>query len=257
MEWFLPFNNKIKQMKVILKLILLSAVLMSSKCGEQLPTIDPGLVNVNYRSFYKSEPLVMNKVYDYYGKKIRFSRFSFFVSDAYTIQIPNNSSLDDYAALIDFTNIDDTVKAKAGVNYPVKNVKSCKCTFTLGLGVDSIQNTKKPKDYPSSNPLSDGGWYWDDWKSYIFSKLEGSIDKDGDGRYETPFTIHTGGNSAFRESNRYNIVFDEADKADLKLTVDVNNLLKEIDLFTVNSTHQTGDLPTMMKFMDNLKNDLK
>jgi hypothetical protein len=244
-------------MNNLLKYWIFCAVVVIAGCGEELPTIDPGVVNVNYRAFYRSEPLVMNKAYDYNGKKIRFSRFSFFVSDAFTIQIPNNSPLDDYAALIDFTNMDDTIKAKAGVNSSVKNVKSCKCTFTMGLGVDSVQNAKKPKDYPSSNPLSDGGNYWDDWNSYIFSKLEGLMDKDGDGRFETPFTIHTGGNSAFRVSNRYLIEFDEADKADLKLTVDVFNLLKNIDLFTVNSTHQTGDLPTMLKFMDNLKNDLK
>jgi hypothetical protein len=243
-----------KKFKYLLPIISLS--FLALRC-EKITELQPGVVNINIKATYNSQPFVMNKVYDYNGKKVRFSRFQFFITNGYTVRIVNNSPLEQFATIANFTMLDDSLKASKGIDVAVKNIKVCNCQFFIGLGVDTLMNKRKPNEYGAGHALADADNYWDSWNSYIFSKLEGSMDKDGDGRFETGITLHTGGNSTFRTSNAYFIDFDGNNAAKLSFKINMNDLLKGIDLTTINSTHQTGDLPTMIKFMDNLKEVLK
>ena len=100
--------------------------------------------------------------------------------------------------------------------------------------------------------MADGGNYWDSWQSYIFAKLEGKIDKDGDGVFETGITLHTGGNEAFTPL-KYTKSFPIKDATTTKVAfeLNVNELIKNIDLTTVNSTHQVGSSAVMKVMMGN------
>ncbi len=61
-----------------------------------------------------------------------------------------------------------------------------------------MDNAKVPADFSSDNVLSNAAEYWAGWKSYVFAKVEGFIDLDGDGDEETGFALHLGGDDAYR-----------------------------------------------------------
>lgn len=236
-------------MKTLLSVLLSVFVFCtSSKCKED-PKLT-GSVEMNLKARFNEQPFVLNKIYDYNGKKIRFSKLSFFVSDIYggefnKIAVP--------VSLISFKDNDDSTIAAKGLNITVNDIEiGNKTQFGMGIGVSSTLNSKKPKDYPSSNPLSEATDYWDPWNSYTFSKLEGKIDKDGDGTFETGITLHTGSNEVF-QNIRFEKSFSVAEnqKTPLSFELNINKLIDGIDLVTINSTQQIGDLPIMKKFTGN------
>ena len=239
---------------------LLPFVLLSSKCKkDEVPT---STIALNIKTFYNDNPLIINKIYDYKGKKVRFTKWRFFVSNIYgprqgisgPLQEPG---LDSNIAFFDFSDLTDSTTAQKGITKTVSSIAGSSDKFNMLIGVFGSKNLKKPKDFDSSSPLSDAGNYWDDWNSYIFSKLEGLMDKDGDGRFETGITLHTGGNEVFQNlSFPKNVVVNVGETTTINMDLNLNKLLNGIDLATVNSTHQTGDLPTMKLFMGNFKEAL-
>lgn len=241
-------------MKPFLPVLFLTFIVFTAlKCKDD--TILAGSIEMNLKARFNDQPMILNKIYDYNGKKVRFSKLSFFISD---IHNENSSKIAMPIALVHFKDNDDSTTAAKGLNITVNNFDIGNNTqFGFGIGVSSEMNTKKPKDFPSSNPLSEASEFWDAWNSYIFSKLEGAIDKDGDGKFETGITLHTGGNEIYQKINfEKSFSIAENQKAPLNFELNVNKLIDGIDLATVNSTHQTGDLPTMKKFKSNFNTAL-
>jgi hypothetical protein len=238
-------------MRKLLFFALTFIILTSLKCKHNVEPL--GEIQFTFKPIYNNAPLVINKVYDYNGKKIRFTRLSFFISP--TILVPTSEKQSTQVIPLlkaNFTDLDTDAKAADGIKFNLKFIQTSYSNITMGIGVNENSNSKKPKDFPSESPLSDAGDYWDDWKSYIFSKLEGSMDKDGDGRFETGITLHTGGNEVYQNvSFRKNYDIKDMPIANLEFSLDLNKLLTGIDLTTINATHQTGDLPTMKKLMGN------
>jgi hypothetical protein len=238
--------------------LLLPIVLLSSRCKKETPPQPLGDVKITFKSFFNNTPLIMNKVYDYGGKSVRFTRLSFYTSEI--LMQPQNLENELQVIRIlkpDFTNLDTELKAAEGVVFNLKFRQDSYSNLVVNLGISSTENAKKPKDFETANPLSNTSDYWDSWNSYIFSKLEGLMDKDGDGKFETGITLHTGGNEVY-QTLKFNKSFaiKSTETATVNFDVDVNKLLKGIDLANINSTHQTGDLPTMKLFMSNFKEAL-
>ncbi len=238
------------------KLLFIAAVffiLSSSKCKKDDEALK-GNISLNIATTYNNSPLIINKIYDYNGKKVRFTKLSFFVSNINAVNLSSLSgeSLYKDIAFFDFTSLDDSVKATKGSDITYSQFVDKYLSINMNVGVNQGLNTKKPKDYPSSNPLSDAGNYWEDWNSYIFLKLEGLMDKDGDGKFESGITLHTGGNEVYQPlSFKKSFNVSEGQTTTINFSLDLNKLLTGIDLTTINATHQTGDLPTMKKLMGN------
>lgn len=248
-------------MKNLLFAALLFTILCtSSKCKDDVVTPTPkGSIEWSIKAKFNEQPFQLNKIYNYNGKKVRFSRLSFYVSNLYTSYNPVGLTPVDVAILvIDFKDIDDSVKAAKGLILNLNSIPSGdKKAFNLNIGVSSDLNSKKPKDYPSTNPLSETSNYWDAWNSYIFFKLEGSLDKDGDGQFETGITLHAGGNEVYQSmSFPKTFTIKENETTPLSMELDLNKLINGIDIETYNSTHQIGDLPTMKKMMGNFQTAL-
>jgi hypothetical protein len=247
-------------MRRLLFLLLLPFILLSSKCKKD--DVIAGSIALNIKALYDDKPLIINKIYDYKGKKMRFTKWRFFASNIYgprqliagSLQAPG---LDNNTSLFDFSELIDSSTAQKGITQTISSIGGTSEKFNISIGIDFIKNMQKPKDFNSSNPLSDAGNYWDDWNSYIFSKLEGLMDKDGDGKFETGITIHTGGNEVYQTLTfTKNVVVNISESTTINGELNLNKLLNGIDLTTVNSTHQTGDLPTMKLFMGNFKEAL-
>ncbi|NJN34883.1 MAG: hypothetical protein HC817_12145 [Saprospiraceae bacterium] len=226
-----------------------------SNCSEkeccEPPTLE-GKLNLVFRPIYDAKPLIINQVYDYKGKKVRFERFQILLTNTCSAdgstQSPTTCVGSNNVYLLNFTTLDDSTSARAGFKLQLTNLAEFeKSQISFSLGVSNTLNAKEPKDFTSNNPLSDGTNYWVDWKSYIFAKIEGKIDTAGNGRFDKPFTLHTGGNEALYNmsvNNQLNI--DKMGSSTLNFEVDMNTILRDIDLLTVKPLHRESEKPTML-----------
>ncbi|MEM6726410.1 MAG: MbnP family protein, partial [Bacteroidota bacterium] len=102
---------------------------------------------------------------------------------------------------VDFQNVSfDAQAAENGISITYTDVPVGIYTgVKFGLGVKPDLNTMVPADFPSTSPLADAGNHWTAWDSYIFMKVEGRTDIDGDGQqFEGNFLYHTGGDPLYR-----------------------------------------------------------
>jgi hypothetical protein len=240
------------------KLLLLIFILplFSSKCEDNpKPIVCEGVLSLNIKPTINNQPFVSNKVYTINGKKVRFSKFQFYASVATFSSV--NSTLDcnddSNILFLDFTQLDDSIKSSKGITTEPSKVGIGNFgILTIGLGVTANLNVKTPSDFPSTNPLSKSEEYWSSWKSYIFFKLEGLMDKDDNGSFETGITYHTGSDfvnlpksiAKDFEVNKFGTM--------LNLDLDMNKLLTGFDFTTLNKIENLNQKEDMRKLMTNL-----
>ena len=152
-------------MKKILFFALVTLICSSSSCKpDPVPApveVKNGIMSLTFKPTYGSKPLTINKIYDYNGKKVRFTKWQFLINNACFVKDARNPvntcGNENTVALVDLTTLDDSLKSVNGYkitlnSLPVGSFQSF--NFTVGLG--PLLNDKLPKDFPSSNPLSDG-----------------------------------------------------------------------------------------------------
>lgn len=238
-------------------LLLFTLPFLATKCNDEPPIIADcsGNLNINVKPVFNNKPFVINSVYIINGKKVRFSKLQFYAyptTDAKREPCYNNEGL-----FLNFTGLDDSVTASKGLVVKIKKQPGTYTTFGLGFGVDDDLNGKKPQDYSSDNPLSKSEEYWEGWKSYIFFKLEGLMDKDGDGTFETGVTYHTGSNEV-KTSFISNQTYTVTDKAiTLNFELNINALLNNFDFNVLNKIENLSQKDKMKDLMNNLAGALK
>ena len=233
------------------KLILLALPLLfvAQSCHTD-NSVSTGNLNLKFKPTFNAKPFVINQIYTINGKNVRFTRFQI-----YTTRYCSSATADcSNAVFVNFTSLDDSTKAAKGLSSQLSFTAANYTTLDIGLGVDAKSNAKTPKDYTSTNPLSSYDDYWADWNSYIFFKLEGLMDKDGDGKFETGISLHTGSNECFR-SFTLNKTFSVPDNGsvDLNFEVNLNTILRGWDLVATPNTNSLSDKPKMNILMDNVK----
>lgn len=177
---------------------------------------------------WEGEALTLNQDVMRNGQSLRFTEISFYISDVHVLQGNTKSNPQSI----------NLIKNGQGRFWVVLPQSINPDTFYFSLGVpssfnDSSGSLAKPAwQYGDENPLSAAqNMYWS-WKpGYIFMKLEGRIDLDGDAQYisagET-FSIHTGLNSLLRTISLANPSNQIAPKYALKM--DLARLFDGYDL---------------------------
>lgn len=183
---------------------------------------------LNFKLVYNDDPLVMFQEYDYpQGNKIYFSKVSFYLSNL-TIWNDDTPSGSQFSItendLIDLTNSHiDASTAEEGLTLtydtPTQNIDQ----VYFQVGLNSIDNATVPTDHTSDNDLSKAGEYWPGWKSYVFVKIEGMIDLDGDGVLEKQVALHLGSDDAQREL----ITAMLDNQNDLKFKIDLQKVFNQ------------------------------
>jgi len=118
--------------------------------------------------------------------------------------------------------------AAEGLKFNLNGVKSGDyVNLSFDIGVPAEQNAMVPADFPSTNDLSLSGEYWPGWSSYVFCKVEGVIDFDGDGTPETDFALHLGADEALVniELDRDFVVNDDQ-TTELVIPIELKNLFE-------------------------------
>jgi hypothetical protein len=246
--------------KVVPFLFILALISLAASCSKTTP-VDPvvitpkpvpGILDMNFKAMYANKPLVINRVYDYNGKKIMFEKLQFFIAyDASSFDGAVGTSLPK-TTLLKFSSLQDDAAAAAGISFELPLASKTWSSANFGIGIPKNLNATLPKDFSFPDGMADSGNFWDSWQSYIFTKLEGKIDKDGDGVFETGITLHTGGDDVFTPMKfvrSFDIKNNTTTKLNFELSIEA--LVKNIDLATVNSTHQLGSSPIMKIMMGN------
>lgn len=222
-----------------MKLLTLSTLLafLFISCGD-----DKQELSVNFKMNYGTEPLVMFEEYGYGVDGIipfEFTRFSFYISD---VNVTIDGTVQNFAevAYIDLSESHSTMeKAEEGYDYEIGETDGEATAISFNIGLTSEQNATLPTDYPSSNVMSRTAEYWPGWNSYVFVKIEGNLDFDGDGIKEKGFALHLGTDDVMRTtsgnySDDQSITFDlqkifacNGDIYDIETTPAIHTLSQE------------------------------
>lgn len=159
-----------------------------------------GTVNLVIKAKFGTEPLVLDQKYAYFGKdSITCTNLEFFLSNI-SLKGSHIHSL----SAIEFIDLDTKMKTKteSELGYLIQFTGVNATSYTginYSIGVPSSSNAKTPSDFKITDPLGEPSRYWDGWKSYIFSKVEGKYsDPNSTSCKEIGFAYHSGFDSAFR-----------------------------------------------------------
>ena len=217
---------------------------------------ETGSLDINMRLEYNGEPMVIFTDYEYPdGKKIDFTRVSFYTSEM---------NLDDTQINeVEFHNLTNSHSSEAlaieGYDWQLNNVPvGTYNELSFNIGVQPELNSKDPGEFASGHPLAKPAENWFSWMSYIFLKIEGNIDLDGDGMNETGIALHTGADEALRRINMdHPIEVIDGQSTDVTIIFDVYRLLEGKDrIFPIEEypqIHSLTQLDGVIELSDNLE----
>ncbi len=242
-----------------------------SSCDDEQVLGDTSTINLNFTALYSGEPLVTNNLDFQYkypdGREVAFNTFNFFISDV--VLLEEAGGLEAELVDIDFidfgqnTTLEDAQKpiSITNNNVPSGNYKGLK----ISVGVPTDLNNSSFNQFGANHPLrkNDGEW-WSGWDSFIFLKVGGSYDTDGDGigvGQDASITHHLGSNAVFRTITiPKQFVLEPGQTFDLNVVTDVLNLYQngneylDISISENRITHDPDNLDVANSIVDNLGN---
>ncbi len=125
------------------------------------------------------------------------------------------------------------------------------------IGVDSVTNHSDPTIYEIGDPLGaqfpNMSWGWD--IGYIFVRIDGVADSDGDGTPDDGFELHLGEDEYLATITLdYPITIGEGQENIFHLTADWAEIFNGVDLATNNTTHTSDNFPLADILFNNLQN---
>jgi hypothetical protein len=197
--------------------------------------------------YYDSDGFYLDSIYqDDFGNNIKFSRANFYFGNP----IYYNSTGQKIASSNSYTLISSTEAIYDFGDAPTDLIN----TMDVIIGVDSITNHIDPANYPSSNSLSyqSPSMHWQmgtapqNW-SYLFIVLEGQVDIDGNGTFDSgeTFVYHIGGDDFRAEINAINWNPPINQLATYTIEIDINwaNFVNNIDMSADVFTHTMDNIP--------------
>ncbi len=178
-------------------MLVLSVLSACDKDGKE--AAEPGVVNLHFKAVFGEEPLQMfERSYAYEdGMEVKFQLFNFYLTDAALLESDKaeGETLFD-VELVSYEDILDEGAAREGVSFRIPDVPPGRYeSLRLGLGLNEELNATQPGDYAIGHPLTDNFWSWA--MGYIFFKIEGNADLNGDGEFTEKLTFHIGGDDFY------------------------------------------------------------
>ena len=242
----------------ILSFFLLSTFIFSA-CSDHEHDDTKGNLDLFVKLEYGGVPLVMASDITYPdGKKMFINRVSMFLSELQLINGQSSVMLSE----VDYHDLtaSHSTLAKATQGYKVHFHDVTAGSYSglkFGIGVTPANNAKRPIDFPSSSVLSRNAEYWTSWKSYIFSRIEGQYDSNGDGTVDSGMSLHTGGDEAYLQvSFDRPINIEEGKDNSLVMVIDIKNVFERdgivYKLDEAPQTHSLSHMPYILQVMENL-----
>ena len=241
-----------------LPLLLLVATLFSGCDPKENPVL-PDNFTLTFKVLYDGQPVEKYKNYPYGDKVIQFNKFNTYLSDITLLNGTDEVKLSDIE-WVDFTPDlapdDKAVEVSFKYGVPDGDYTGIK----IGYGVRPDLNAKTPADYPVGHPLYLESEYWSGWGSYIFTKVQGKFDVDGNGAPETNLFYHCGSNAVYNTADMAQAIRVAGDHAlviefDLKKLFTFDGQLLDLTVPTNQATsHSASNIALGQKVMLNFKN---
>ena len=241
-------------------LLLSILVLLISSCNSD---VEVATVELQFTLTYEDAPLVAFDELSYpLGYKVFFTKYSLFLSDISLTSLEGDHQLSQVEFIDLLTGIDDIVSAENGKSLVYQNVPARSYDgLSFNIGVPSEVNATEPASYDVNSPLSNNGEYWVGWTSYIFHKIEGKVDADGDGVPEAGVALHIGSDQAFRRTKiNVPISIDKGQETininfDLAYNLNIDGGF--FDIIATPQIHHLGVLPKALPILDSTVKNIK
>jgi hypothetical protein len=228
--------------------------------GEGTDTTETVDFTLEFQGVFGDQPLRMFEgTYDYPGGvDLRFQLFQFYLSDIGLLTSKNGQTDTTFIsdiALVSFKDIITAEDAAKGVSITLSDVPAGTYDgLVMGIGVAPKYNATQPGDYTPPHPLDDHYWSWA--RGYVFAKVEGNADLDGDGTFEEKLTYHLGENDFYRPVVLNETLVVGPSNQHIDFRVDAERMLSDgegnyVDFRQVTQDH-TNDLDLVGFMMDNL-----
>lgn len=184
-------------MKNYTLLLLLFAAFTLSTCEDDDEPIDqPDNFTLTFRATYDGELLEKYKNYPFGDKVILFDKFNTYLSDISLLDGTSERVLSDIE-MVNFTPDSAPDNKAVEVSYKFTVPSGDYTGLKLGYGVKADLNAKDPSDFPTDHPLYIESEYWSGWQSYIFTKIQGKVDLNGDTTPEANIFYHCGSDAVY------------------------------------------------------------
>jgi len=250
-------------MKKLLFLSLL-VIIMFSSCKK-----DNGSFELTFTTKTQSGNLVLFENFDLAdGTQLNLNKLQFYISDLRLLSDGGEVQLTD-VNLVSFNTHSDASTAALGETLTFNDIPQGEYSgIKFGIGVNTDLNAKSPTYYAGleeETVLSSPADYWSNWESYVFTKIEGYFDRNGNGTAgggddDEELTYHTGTDELYREKTiNSTITVPEGGTFNLPLTVDIDKIFNSataIDIPNESIAHSNPNVPAKMvitnKVADNL-----
>ncbi len=241
-----------------LVLLLLSFTFMTA-CKDNDEPVNRDNFTVTFKVLYDGQPLEKYVNYPYGDKYIMFDKFNTYLSDLTLLKGAEEVKLSDIEWVDftpDFAPDDKAVSVSFKYTVPDGDYTGVK----IGYGVRADLNAKKPADFLVGHPLYLENEYWTGWKSYIFTKIQGEFDVDGDNSTDTNIFYHCGSDAVYNTATMNRDIRVSGDgtleiEFDLKKLFTFNGQLLDLTVPTNQVTsHDASNIALGQKIMSNFKN---
>jgi len=255
-------------MKKLLVLFLF-AVLAFACCKDDDALPSEGNFELNFTTQTQNNNMILFQNFNLNdGTLLNINKLQFYISDIRLLKGSEEVKIGE-VDLVTFKSHSDAATAAAGEVFIYEDIPADTYTgVKFGIGVNPDLNANDPVYYDglgTDHILSSGIDYWSGWNSYIFTKIEGFFDRNGNG---TPsggdddevITYHTGIDELYREKTiDTTIEITEGGSFTLPLTVDIDkifNSVTSVDLLNESVAHSNplleGNMAITTKIADNL-----
>ncbi len=205
-------------------------------------------VEIHFSSMVGTESLVYNQEYTINGRKVKFTRAQFYVSEIHLHQADGDLvHLEDKYLLVHGEEHAYSIGKVASEHYH---------GISFSVGLDSAANHSDPSTYAADHALSslDPNYTHWNWNSgYVFIRLEGYVDTTAaaNGDADFGFFYHVGFDE-FKRDIDLDISQDlVGSTAEIGLEIDFAKFFLGVDMRTENSTHSMDNMMLAEKIADN------
>lgn len=240
-------------MKVFYSVFYLLLLLTGFACKkDEVTGMD---LTIRLQVLYQGNPMTNQVEYAYPdGKTFILTKFSTYMSDL-TVQSGSQEETLEEVLLINMT---ETMRTSAGSEqgylvYSGKTKLNSIDRIHFNLGLTPEQNSTIPADHTPGTPLAMPGEYWLAWESFIFTKIEGWIDLDGDQMAETGVALHLGSDEVLKSFS-----FDTLDRTGtLTILIDLAQVFSQdgtiYDIEANPQIHSLSQIESLRELSNNLE----
>jgi len=197
-----------------------------------------GSLELNFTTQTQNGNMILFQDFDLNnGTQLNINKMQFYISDIRLLRGSEEINIGE-VELVTFKTHSNAAVASLGESFNFYDIPPGAYTgVKFGIGISPDLNGNDPTYYnglDTDHILSGGIDYWSGWNSYIFTKVEGFFDRNGNGTAgggddNEEITYHTGTDELYREKTiSANIDITEGGSFTLPLIVDMDKVFNSV-----------------------------